>query len=372
MKNIIDKIIVLILAALIFSCSSDDDFPVPQASTVDVDYSFSIDNEAFAPATVTFTNETRVAEGKTATYSWSFGDGTSSAEANPSHFYESPGSYKVTLTAVTDNDLDFVEKTVTIKDPEALLVDLYLIDADLQSIELVNGGSIQIDATGYGLDYDPVNEVMYFTNNSEGSLMRVDLNGENLETVASGLTSPRGVAIDSENGFAYVTDRGVDAVYKINLSDGTSTILYDISDDPLFSLPVGIDYYNDNLYITCVDFDAESVWVGGTDGSGVSRIIDFAGGGFGYGITVDKGNERIYFDDNQNGFIKSANLDGTDIQNIVEVSDRVYGLAIDNINNKLYYTVSLSGSIFMSDLNGENVVTLSSDYSDPLEIFFIP
>ena len=42
-------------------------------------------------------------DGSIASYSWNFGDGSSSTAANPSHTYSSVGNYTVTLT-VTDNE----------------------------------------------------------------------------------------------------------------------------------------------------------------------------------------------------------------------------------------------------------------------------
>jgi len=42
-------------------------------------------------------------DGTISTYSWSFGDGATSTNANPSHIYTSDGNYNVSLT-VTDND----------------------------------------------------------------------------------------------------------------------------------------------------------------------------------------------------------------------------------------------------------------------------
>jgi PKD repeat protein len=42
-------------------------------------------------------------DGTITAWSWDFGDGTSSTDANPSHTYSAPGTYTVTLT-VTDNE----------------------------------------------------------------------------------------------------------------------------------------------------------------------------------------------------------------------------------------------------------------------------
>ena len=52
--------------------------------------------------TATFTDTSFDSDGSIASWSWSFGDGTSSTIKNPSHTYSAGGSYTVTLT-VTDN-----------------------------------------------------------------------------------------------------------------------------------------------------------------------------------------------------------------------------------------------------------------------------
>lgn len=51
--------------------------------------------EGCAPAVITFDNNSRNAD----TYQWTFGDGTSSAIAAPSHTYNNPGTYSISLTA---------------------------------------------------------------------------------------------------------------------------------------------------------------------------------------------------------------------------------------------------------------------------------
>jgi PKD repeat protein len=57
-----------------------------------------------APLTVNFSSAgSNDPDGTIASYSWNFGDGTSSNQANPSHTYNNAGSYTATLT-VTDNN----------------------------------------------------------------------------------------------------------------------------------------------------------------------------------------------------------------------------------------------------------------------------
>jgi len=57
---------------------------------------FSADpTENFAPLTVQFTD---ASSGAIAAWAWDFGDGGSSTEQNPSHYYKKPGTYNVTLT----------------------------------------------------------------------------------------------------------------------------------------------------------------------------------------------------------------------------------------------------------------------------------
>lgn len=65
--------------------------------------------------TVSFTNFMSRPWGTTATYAWSFGDGTSSTLANPSHTYLSSGVYTVCMVSLLNNGcIDSVCKTVIV------------------------------------------------------------------------------------------------------------------------------------------------------------------------------------------------------------------------------------------------------------------
>ena len=63
----------------------------------------------------TFTDASTDANGTIASRSWSFGDGTTSTLANPTHTYPAAGPYTVTLTVVDDGSASgTVSKTVTV------------------------------------------------------------------------------------------------------------------------------------------------------------------------------------------------------------------------------------------------------------------
>jgi DNA-binding beta-propeller fold protein YncE len=202
----------------------------------------------------------------------------------------------------------------------------------------------------FGLVYDEINQYVYYSDDDAQIVYRNNLQGTDEVEIISGLGGPRDLALDAENGFLYVVDRSNDAVVEVDLSDNSSSILYDVNDDPLFLLPVGIDYYDGNVYVTAVDFDAETVWKGDVGGGGIEKIIDFSAGGFGYGVEVDKENEKIYFDDNDGLKILRSDLDGSNIETVGNTTDRTYGIAIGN--NGRYYWAGRDGVIRIANLDG--------------------
>jgi len=356
---------MILPAILILGGCGDDDFPVPEASTVDAQFSVE-SNETV----ITFINETRVAENAgTVTYTWNFGDGTTSSEENPVHEYQEVGIYTVQLVAVSDNDLDTFSREVVVLG--SLDSRLFYINGNQQEINELRGDvSFSIDGIGYGLDFDPANGKLYYTDDSNGLLMRANLDGSSIEEIAAGFNSPRDVALNEAGDKAYVADRGADAIYVVDIATGTSEVLYNTSNG-LGELPVAIDYYDGELYITCVEIGFETVWKADASGSGIDNIIGFGAGGYGYGLGLDKVNEKIYFDNQEDGVIMRADLDGSNVEVVVEKVGRVYGIAIDGVNGVLYFADNGDGLIKKTDLDGDGLVAVSLELEDPLGIFIL-
>ena len=357
--------LLLMTALLIATSCGDDDFPVPQASTVDARFSVN-PNETV----ISFINETRVADDAgTVTYTWNFGDGTTSDEVNPVHEYEAVGIYTVQLVAVSDDDLDtFSSEVVVLGSLDTRL--FYINGNQREIVELRGENSFSIDGVGYGIDIDKAKGKIYYTDESNGTLMRANLDGSDTEEMASGFNRPRDVALNVAGDKAYVADRGVDVIYAVDLTNGTTEELYSVSDG-LGELPVAIDFYNDDLYITCVEIGSETVWKAKADGSNIENIIGYGAGGYGYGIALDKTNEKIYFDNQEDGVIMRSDLDGSNVEVIVAKVGRVYGIAVDGENGILYYSDNGDGLIKKTDLDGNGLVAVSLEIEDPLGIFIL-
>ncbi|HPE86856.1 MAG: PKD domain-containing protein [Bacteroidia bacterium] len=141
-----------LLAAGIFitSAFSSCTKPVPVA-----DFSFTVDE-----MTVTFTNSSTDAE----TYAWNFGDGNSSAEANPTHTYAENGVYNVKLTATGEGGDDEVTKVVTIEVAAAspVTIDGDLSDwADVNAICTLDAGAEFASLKNFKVTHDDVHIYVY-------------------------------------------------------------------------------------------------------------------------------------------------------------------------------------------------------------------
>jgi Leucine-rich repeat (LRR) protein len=85
---------------------------VDPAAIPAVNASFDADRlEGMAPLTVGFINR---ASGPIETYTWTFGDGSSSSDANPTHTFTQPGSYTVRLKVTGQGDTSEAETVIRV------------------------------------------------------------------------------------------------------------------------------------------------------------------------------------------------------------------------------------------------------------------
>jgi PKD repeat protein len=77
--------------------------------------SFQASAPACAGQTLVFTNTTTIGT-QPITYTWDFGDGTTSTQVSPTHTYSLPGEYTVTLTATNSVGSDATSQAVSVGD----------------------------------------------------------------------------------------------------------------------------------------------------------------------------------------------------------------------------------------------------------------
>lgn len=93
---------VAMAAAFVFTGCIDKDPEMHEFPNPDVDFTYAVDGDEYkydfyVVSTIQF-NNTSSASGS---FTWDFGDGTTSTEVNPTHKFEKAGTYKVTLTHET-------------------------------------------------------------------------------------------------------------------------------------------------------------------------------------------------------------------------------------------------------------------------------
>lgn len=370
-------IFILFIAALSLHGCKDDDFPVPPASTVPK-FSYTIDNDGFAPATVVFTNESIVPDiAGTVTFTWNFGDGNTSGEENPTHVYDEPGAYTVNLVAVTSSSLEIkeVSKTILVKDPNQTGTTVYFTDGsavytalssdliETPVFTMLEGVSLQ---SSYGMTVDTLNDKLYISDSGANSIYRCDLDGSNFIIFRSGVDSPSGVDIDyQENELYWDTSSGIQ---KADMGNEDQSQMQDVvtgqANDPD---GIAIDLANRTIY--WVNYNG-GLWKKNLDGTGETELNPAVEGG-----SVIVVNDRIYYDEyvaSGDIRLKSADLNGGDVTTLAtNISRVVYGLGYEAASNKIYWGDRNPGTIMRANLDGsEAEAWYTQDDSSPRGIVF--
>jgi parallel beta-helix repeat protein len=111
MKTIIHSFLVIFFSLLLTTSCEKSDPDAPKAC-------FDVPENVYAGVAVTFNSS--CSENATS-FLWDFDDGGSSTEANPSHVFQSAGSYKVELTVTNDEaDSDKTSINVSVTAPEVI------------------------------------------------------------------------------------------------------------------------------------------------------------------------------------------------------------------------------------------------------------
>jgi PKD repeat protein len=373
--KVFSALLALGIATLLFNSCKDKGYPVPAASTVSK-FTYTIDNDSYAPATATFTNESIVPDNVgDAYYTWDFGDGTRSTDTTPTHIFSSPGSYDVTLTVKTTISLEIKQysATIVVLNANASGILTYFTDGNYVYSGYLNSDSPAFTALSigpfddsYGMAIDTINSKLYISDSGTGIIYRYDTETASLIQFRTGLSSPDGLAIDINGGKLYWdTSSGIQ---RTSLSSTNQTDVEDfVTDQSNDPEGVSIDATNSKLYWICYD---GGLWSINLDGTGKTELLTDPEGG----STLVVGS-RLFFDYyNASGDIqiKSTDLTGSNMSTITTgISKVVFGLAYDSTNKKIYWGDRSNGKIMRGNLDGSSIETwYSASGSSPRGIVF--
>ena len=195
---------------------------------------------------------------------------------------------------------------------------------------------------------------MYWTDETKRKIQRADIHGFNVEDlVTTGLSRPRGIALDVAGGKMYWTDWN-NKIWRSNL-DGTN--VEDL-------VTTGLSYPN-GIALDVVD--GKMYWANGRrrkiqrsnlDGTRVEDLVT-TGLVWPMGIALDVAGEKIYWTDPDTDKIQRSNLDGTNVEDLVTTGlMQTEGIALDVVGEKMYWTDFRTDKIQRSNLDGTNVEDL--------------
>ena len=209
-------------------------------------------------------------------------------------------------------------------------------------------------AAGLALDV-PVGK-MYWTEESAGSIRRADLDGQNVQTVLSGLSHPWGIALDVTNGFLYWTQPNNEGnndvgIFRAGLDGSSPQEVLDAN-----GMAIALDVPGGKMYFSRMSATT-SVYSADLDGSNPAEVVPWAefmtlfNFNSPFALAVDRPNHALYFitmglsNPALYDAIGRVNMDGTGLELLLPagaVPPRPlgllpFGLALDPENDLMYW-----------------------------------
>ncbi|MDE0325337.1 MAG: SMP-30/gluconolactonase/LRE family protein [Candidatus Poribacteria bacterium] len=196
---------------------------------------------------------------------------------------------------------------------------------------------------GIALDVD--GSKMYWTvwNAPTNKIQRANLDGSEIEDIITGLQSPRGITLDVPNGKMYWADLGAGKIQRANLNGSE---VEDIITGLLGPNGIALDLDGSKIYwadefsgkIQCANLDGSNlktlfVRYGKLIGTAINIPLGILGLKIYYanspiGIALDISGGKIYWTIPHKYKVQRANLDGSNVEDVVTDSILTIGIAL--------------------------------------------
>ena len=274
-------------------------------------------------------------------------------------------SDRVTFTATA---VDPAPPEPDIRLPAGERADTYWINTDSGTMYRLVGNSVEAVAPNVQnvVSLVATKNKLYWvekTSDNSGRIRRSNLNGSNIELIRSLTTAPAGITIDTVNSKIYITtERGKIQAINVDGSQYEPNLLVGL-DTPT---DIAVDAGSGKIFwIT----ESATVHYANVDGSGETQFAS------GYdtllGIAVGAGKvfwtEETDDSEDSKGKVHSADIDGSNVAEIVLSVAATHGISVDAAGKKLYWTTD-NGKIVQSNINGKSRKTAVADLVSPGDI----
>jgi len=352
MNNLKRLLPLLFLTLIVFvGCKKDDDTPKTEGSFTASKTTVTVDEE------IQFTNNSKNAS----SYVWSFGDGTTSTDANPKKSYSTSGTYTVSMTATGAGGTSSSQAQITVTPLSAFVVE---DESNLSSGNAVQFTNQSKGAATYEWSFGDANNSKSTEENPKFTYAEAGTYTVSLKATGAGGSATATKEITVKQGTVakdlyYIELGDANTIKKINLASGSASELFlDIAGKG--GVGLAFDATNNKFYFS--DFenaDEGKIWRVNADGTNLEEIA--SGITDPYSVALNLADGKIYWADD-NGNISRANLDGTGLETaFINIPDgQMRGLAFDSKNNKLYFYEVNNEDLYVANADGTGVTALVS------------
>nr|CAD7429275.1 unnamed protein product [Timema monikensis] len=201
------------------------------------------------------------------------------------------------------------------------------------------------------IDFDPVEEYLYWTDDEARALRRAHLDGSNQEDlIVTEVEHPDGIAVDWVARNIYWTDTGTDRIEVARLTGASRKVL--INDDLLEPRAIALAPEKGWMFWSDWNERHPKIERASLDGSDRFLLVD-TNLGWPNGIALDLNRNKIYWCDAKTDKIEVSNMDGSDRREMINDNvPHIFGISL--LGDHLYWTDWQRRSIERVDLTGES------------------
>lgn len=230
--------------------------------------------------------------------------------------------------------------------------------AKIQRADL-DGTEVEDLATGEsnvgGLAIDERGAKVYWVDKKTNTIRRANVDGSDPEDCVSGLVDVTAIAIDSAGGKLYWADRSTKKIQRASLNGANIQDIIVANASNVAAL--ALDLVGGRLY--WADITTTRIRRSTLDGASIS-VLSSADAKNVSAMLVDAVSAKIYWADLDNDKIMRANLDGTSRQTLATGVKEPSALAVDGAGGKVYWADSSAGVLRRANLDGTSAADIVS------------